>query len=133
MIVIDASVVVALLTSTGTHASWAEALVVDQPLAAPHLLPVEVASTLRRGVLNGELGAESGALAHADLLDLQVELFDYGPLGARVWELRNTVSTYDAWYVALAEALDAPVATLDDRLAGAPGPGCRFLAPPSRT
>jgi predicted nucleic acid-binding protein len=68
-------------------------------------------------------------LAHADLLDLGVELFPYEPFAQRIWDLRATVTPYDGWYVALAEHLDAPLATLDRRLGRAPGPTCAFLTP----
>jgi len=70
------------------------------------------------------------SLAHADLVALPVELFPYEPFASRVWELRNAVTAYDAWYVALAESLAVPLATLDERLARAPGPRCTFLGPP---
>jgi hypothetical protein len=43
-------------------------------------------------------------------------LFPYAPLGRRVWQLRENVAAYDAWCVALAEPLDAPLATLDAKL-----------------
>lgn len=61
------------------------------------------------------------------LLDLRVELFPYAPFATRIWDLRDNVTCYDAWYVALAETLSAPLATLDARLAKASGPRCRFL------
>jgi predicted nucleic acid-binding protein len=61
---------------------------------------------------------------------MRVALFPYRPFADRIWELRDTVTSYDAWYVALAESLDAPLATLDRRLAGAHGPICRFSLPP---
>jgi predicted nucleic acid-binding protein len=69
------------------------------------------------------------ALAHEDLLSLPIELFPYHPCAARVWELRPNVTVYDAWYVALAERLDAALATLDRRLQRASGPRCEFLLP----
>ena len=64
-----------------------------------------------------------------DLARLPIDLYPFEPVAQRVWELRDTVSAYDAWYVALAEALDVPLATLDTRLAKAPGPRCAFLVP----
>ena len=124
--VVDASVVVAALVDTGSQGIWAESLLASGALAAPHVLPVEVASILRRTVAAGEVSADVAALAHADLLALRVELFPYRPLAARVWELRENVTPYDAWYVALAESLDAPWATLDARLSRAAGPRCGF-------
>ena len=66
-------------------------------------------------------------MAHHDLLGLRVELFAYEPFGPRAWELRGNLTTYDAWYVALAEDLGSPLATLDRRLSRAAGPRCGFL------
>jgi predicted nucleic acid-binding protein len=68
-------------------------------------------------------------MAHADLLDLRVELFPYAPFAPRVWELRDNVTAYDAWYVELAESLGSSLATLDHRLARADGPRCGFETP----
>jgi predicted nucleic acid-binding protein len=128
-VVIDASVVVAALVDGGPVGSWAEELLVGEPLAAPHLLPVEVANILRRSVLAGQVSADVAGMAHHDLLGLRVELFAYEPFGPRAWELRANVTAYDAWYVALAEQLGSPLATLDRRLRGAAGPRCDFLIP----
>jgi len=128
--VVDASVVVAALIDDGPVGRWAEELVASTPLAAPHLMPVEVANILRRAALAGDVSDDIASLAHADLVALAVELFPYDVLAERIWELRGAVTTYDGWYVALAESLKAPLATLDARLARAPGPRCRFIGPP---
>ena len=64
-------------------------------------------------------------------MQLSIECYPFEPFAERVWELRNTLTSYDAWYVAVAEALDLPLATLDARLARAPGPKCKFLLPSS--
>jgi predicted nucleic acid-binding protein len=98
-------------------------------LAAPHLMPVEVANVLRRAAGAGEITADTAALAHADLLSLRIELFAYEPFATRVWELRENVTSYDSWYVALAESLGAKLATLDLGLVKATGPRCDFLSP----
>ena len=129
MLVVDASLVVAALTDSAEVGTWADELLGTDHLAAPHLMPVEAANVLRRAVLNGELSADSAALAHSDLLALRMELFPYGPFAARVWELRGDLTSYDAWYVALAEALNARLATLDVRLSRSPGPRCLFVTP----
>lgn len=73
------------------------------------------------------------ALAHTDLLALRFDLFPYEPFAPRVWELRDNLTAHDAWYVALAEALSAKLATLDSALCRASGPRCGFLTPESRT
>jgi predicted nucleic acid-binding protein len=132
-LVVDASAVVAALADSGADGRWAESLLASDTLAAPHLMPAEAANILRRSALSGAISAEQASLAHADLLDLRVELFPYAPFAARIWALRENVTCYDAWYVAIAEAIDAPLATLDGRLAKASGPGCRFLVTPTAT
>jgi len=129
--VVDASTLVAALVDSGPVGAWAESMLLSGPLAAPHLLPVEVASILRRMVRAGELSTDVAALAHRDLLELRVELFPYAPFGPRIWQLRENLTSYDAWYVALAEAIEAPLATLDARLTRAPGLRCRFVTPTS--
>lgn len=128
-LVVDASVVVAALVDSGADGTWAGGLLAGGALAAPHLMPVEVAHILRRATLFDDISADTAALAHADLLDLSVQLFPYEPFGPRVWQLRDTVTAYDAWYVAIAEALDCPLATLDRRLTSASGTRCLFATP----
>ena len=128
-IVVDASAIVAALIDGGPDGSWARAGLRDEDLAAPPHVYVEVSNVLRRAVLAGRLGADVGALAHRDLVDLPLTSFPFEPLADRVWELHPGVTAYDAAYVALAEALDAPLWTLDRRLAAAPGPRCSFRLP----
>lgn len=122
--------VVAGLTDSGADGLWAESLLASESLAAPHLMAVEAANILRRAALVGDISADVASLAHTDLLDLRVEFFPYQPCAARVWELRGNVTCYDGWYVAVAELLDAPLATLGGRLASSPGPRCQILLPP---
>ena len=129
-VVVDASAVVAALVDSGPNGRWAESLLASD-LAAPHLLPVEVANVLRRAADAGEVTEDVASLAHADLLDLRIELVSYDTVAARTWELRHNLTAYDAWYVAVAELLDAPLATLDQRLVASPGPTCSFQTPTS--
>jgi len=82
---------------------------------------VEVAQSLRRYAREGALDTESAAAALQDLRALDLERHAHEPLLDRVWALREDVTAYDAVYVALAEALDAPLLTCDGRLARAPG------------
>lgn len=129
--VVDASLLVAALTDSGSEGSWAEEVLSAGGLVAPDLALVEATNILRRLELAGRLGRlEAGAAAH-DLLLLDLDLVPFAPFSKRVWELRSNVTSYDAWYVAVAEALDLPLATLDRPLATASGPRCRFLLPPA--
>lgn len=129
-LVVDASLVAAALVDSGSDGAWADRLLASDNLAAPHLLPVETANILRRAELAGDISGDTASMAHADLLDLRIELFAYEPFAARVWELRHDVTAYDAWYVAVAESLEATLATLDTRLSRASGPRCDFELPP---
>jgi len=128
--VVDASLLVAATSDKGAEGAWAEDVVRSGSLVAPHLALAEATNILRRLELAGKLGRmESGAAAR-DLLLFEVELVPFTPFAERVWELRTNVTSYDAWYVAVAEELDLPLATLDRRLAAATGPRCQFLLPP---
>lgn len=128
-LVVDASVVVSALVVSGSDGDWAEEVLSRGSLNAPHLMPVEVASVLRRSAAAGSTSEHMATQAHHDIGRLRVALYPYEVTADRVWELRHSVSPYDAWYVALAEALDAPLATLDRRMAQADGPRCEFLTP----
>ncbi|MBI2764221.1 MAG: type II toxin-antitoxin system VapC family toxin [Chloroflexi bacterium] len=131
-VVVDASAVVAALVDNGPDGQWAGSELARESLAAPHLMPVEAANILRRAVLAGDLSADSAAQAHDDLVELRVDLFPYEPHALRVWQLQDNLTAYDAWYVALAEALGAALITLDERMSRAPGPQCAFRLPPRR-
>jgi predicted nucleic acid-binding protein len=127
--VVDASVVVAALIEAGQEGEWADDLLASGDAAAPLFMIVEATNILRRAELAGLLSSDTATLAYGDLLALRVNLFPYEPFADRVWQLRRTITAYDAWYVAIAESLDAPLATLDARLSRAPGPRCSFITP----
>lgn len=130
-LVVDASAVVAALTDGGPDGIWARAEIESQPLVAPHLMPVESANVLRRAVLAEHLSNDVASLAHEDLLGLTVEFVAYAPFAARAWELRANVTAYDAWYVAVAEALQLDLVTLDRRIRRAPDLRCEVRCPPA--
>lgn len=121
MIVVDASVMLEVLLRTPAAAAAREALESGGALHCPHLLDVEVAQVLRRYVRSGELDAARAAAALGDLADFPLVRHPHALLLDRIWELRDNVTAYDAAYLALAEALDAPLVTRDARLAAAPG------------
>lgn len=127
--VIDASVLVAALIDTGPQGMWAEKVIAAGGLHAPELLRVETANILRRLERAKEITPPEANAAFEDLMQLNLELFSFEPFADRVWELRHAVTSYDAWYVAVAEALQLPLATLDKKLSTAKGPICEFLMP----
>ena len=93
----------------------------EESLHVPHFFDVEVTQTLRRYVLAGDISNERGLTALADLSTMRLARYPHMPLVGRIWELKENVSAYDAAYVALAEALEAPLLTSDERLSRAPG------------
>jgi predicted nucleic acid-binding protein len=90
---------------------------------------VETTNILRRLERARQITTPEANAAHDDVMQLNLELFSFQPFAERIWELRHTVTSYDAWYVALAEGLRLPLATLDKRLSRAKGPTCHFLMP----
>jgi len=128
--VVDASLLVAVTADCGPEGRWAEEIVRAGGLVAPDLILVEATNTLRRLELSGRLARLEATAAAHDLLLLDLELAPFLPFAGRVWELRGSVTSYDAWYIAVAEHTDLPLATLDLRLAHSAGPRCRFLLPP---
>lgn len=128
-VVIDAGVALAALLDDDEHTGWAREIMASGDIAAPELLSVEVAHLLRKSVSQGLITATQGRDGLADLLDMVDDFYPHGPFVPRMWELHTNVTSYDSAYVALAEALGAPVATLDRKLRRAPGPRCEFLSP----
>jgi predicted nucleic acid-binding protein len=128
-VVLDASVLVAALVDSGAHGQWAEDVLAIESVHAPELVRVESANILRRLERGKQITTPEANAAYDDLIQLEMQLFPFEPFEERVWELRHTVTCYDAWYVAVAEALSLPLATLDGRLRKAKGPRCDFLTP----
>jgi predicted nucleic acid-binding protein len=122
VIVLDASLAVELLLQTPRVAPLTETLLAThEDLHAPHLIDVEVLQVLRRLNARRELSDRRAAEGTRDLTDLPVVRHPHELLLDRAWELRANLTIYDGVYVALAELLDAPLWTLDQRLASAPG------------
>ncbi len=128
-LVVDSSVLVAALVDTGPVGGWAVGALAQDTLHAPELARVEAANVLRRLERSKHISTAEAQAAFDDLMRLDIELFPFAPFAARVWELRHTVTSYDGWYVSVAEALACPLATLDGSLTRATGPACRFLTP----
>jgi predicted nucleic acid-binding protein len=128
VIVVDASAVLELVLDTEAGRRVAERLLVpSEALHAPHLLDVEVTQAVRRYVASRDLQPAKGRQAIADLLDLPVARHPHTVLLPRAWELRRSISAFDAMYVALAEALDAPLLTRDGRLSRSHGHRARVV------
>jgi predicted nucleic acid-binding protein len=127
--VVDAGVVVSALLDSGPYGDRARMVLRDERLAAPHLLPAEVTNVCRRLVARGLVSDDVATLALHDMSELRIGLYPFYPVADRVWELRGAVTAYDAWYVALAEATDTPLVTMDERLARVPGLRCEVRMP----
>ena len=122
MIVVDASALLEFLLQTSLGARVEARLFRDDDeLHAPHLLDVEILQGLRRLVRTGEVSSGRADEAIADLTDLDLHRHAHLELLDRAWTLRANITAYDGMYVALAEAIEAPVVTCDSPLAKAPG------------
>jgi len=124
VLVVDASVLVVALADDGPDGDAARQRLRGERIVVPELADLEVASILRRHLRAGSLDERRTRLALGDLRDLPVQRAPHRPLLDRAWELRGSLTVYDAVYVALAEALDAVLLTGDRRLRRAPGPRC---------
>ena len=128
-IVVDSSVIVAALIDGGPHGEWAEDVLAGSSLQAPELVQVEATNVFRRLERAKLITAPEANAAQDDLMQLAIELFPFEPFAGRVWQLRHNVTSYDAWYIAIAEALKLSLATLDEPLAKTKGVTCKFLTP----
>lgn len=124
MIVVDASVLLPALVDDDEFGDRARESLRGQALVAPHLIDLEVLSVLRREVTIGRLPLRRATLALNDLRDLPLRRAPHAPFAARIWGLRDNLTTYDAAYVVVAEALRVPLLTADRRLSRAPGVRC---------
>ena len=118
MIVLDASALVELLLDTETGRRVG--ILIEDPalgVHVPHLADVEITSALRRMAREGAIEIADAETALDDLRALDLQRHSHEALLDRVWSLRENVTTYDAIYIALAEALEAPLITCDSKLA----------------
>jgi predicted nucleic acid-binding protein len=130
VLVADASSLVDFLIRRRRIGAWVSERLVEAGIAhCPHMVDLEVASSLRRLTGHGglELGVAEQALSF--FTELRIQRYPMTPLLGRVWALRETLSAYDAAYVALAEALDLPLLTTDRRLGRSGGHQARIVAP----
>ena len=127
MIVVDASALLEVLLNTPDSVRIADRLFApDETLHAPHLIDLEVAQALRRYALSGQLEAGRGLQALEDLGQFPLHRYPHDLFPPRIWELRDNATAYDAAYIALAEALPAPLLTRDSALASTPAHHARI-------
>jgi predicted nucleic acid-binding protein len=126
VIVLDASVVVELLLGTAAAGPIAARMLGEPRWHAPAVLDLELAHTIRRLCSLRQASDERGSRAIRDLGDLPLRRYPHAPLLDRIWQLRATLTAYAAAYVALAEALGAPLVTRDRRLARTRGHRARI-------
>lgn len=123
MIVLDASAAIELFLGLPRAAPMLRARLsrAGESVHVPHLFDLEALATIRRYALIGQLAEHlsDGALDALD--DLRATRYAHAPFRRRIWQLRDNLTPYDAAYVALAEALRAPLVTLDGHLARACG------------
>ena len=124
MLIVDAACLYEVVTGSSRAEPVRRRLAIDPDQAAPHVVDVEVFGVIRRDLLRGQLDPTAAASAVERQQDWPGERFGHRLLLGRAWELRASVRGWDAMYVALAEALQGVLLTLDRRLAGATGPRC---------
>ncbi len=121
MLVVDTSALLDALAGHPPDPLLVDRLAGDGDLHAPHLVDVELLQALRRLTRLGALSEDRAQDARTDFGELALTRYPHEPLADRVWELRHNLTAYEAVFVALAEALAAPLITCDAGLAGAPG------------
>jgi predicted nucleic acid-binding protein len=129
MLVVDASCVAEVVLAGPDAEVVRRRLAAEPEQAAPHLVDAEVFGVVRRAHLRGRVDPTAARQAVEDLASWPAARVDHRPLLARAWELRDSLSAPDALYVALAEALEVPLLTLDRRLVRAGGLRCRVETP----
>ncbi|MCD0442465.1 type II toxin-antitoxin system VapC family toxin [Glycomyces sp. A-F 0318] len=129
-LVVDASAIAALLIAGGERGEWVAKQVLGKRLFAPEMLYYETANILRRESRKGTIDETTASVGYRDLLAMKIYCEPFSVLANRVWELRGSVTAYDASYIAVAEWRQAPLLTADLRLTRSNGPRCRFLTPP---
>ena len=119
MIVLDSSAVVEWLLGLPLADAVGARILAADSLHAPALMDIEVAQVMRRYTAAGEIAADTGERALNVLRDLDVNRYTHESFLTTIWKLRHNLTAYDTAFVALAGVLDAPLITLDRRIAGA--------------
>lgn len=115
-VIVDTCAVIDLLTDPGENGRAVAERLRGRDLAAPDLMFAEAANVLRKLRLRGDLSDGEASMAYAELLELPIESWPFEAVEQRVWDLRGSLSGFDATFVALSELLTAPLVTTDKRL-----------------
>jgi predicted nucleic acid-binding protein len=127
VIVVDASVLANALTDDGSIGSSPRTeLARDAHWTAPEHVVVEVFSAIRGRWLSQKITERRARDALDALGSARIDFVPTTPLLARMWQLRENVSGYDAGYLATAEIYECPLVTSDDRLAHVPNLRCEI-------
>ena len=115
-VIVDTCAVIDLLVDPGENGRAVAERLRGRDLAAPDLMFAEAANVLRKLLLRGDLSDAEASMAFAELLELPIEPWPFETVEQRVWDLRGSISGFDATFVALSELLSAPLVTTDERL-----------------
>jgi predicted nucleic acid-binding protein len=129
VIVIDASAVADALLDGGDRGRWASDALRGEDLHAPQLVDYEVIAVIRKWALLGNASPAKAAQALGELGRLPMRRYPAGAFVSRIWSLRDSMTAYDASYVALAEALRCPLVTTDGRLSRSHGHQAEIRSP----
>ena len=128
-VVLDASVVLSALVDSTHEGRWAASLMATESLACPQIIMAEVSNVLRRMEVARIITSARAVESLNTLIRLEFEPHPFVPYAQRIWSLRHNLTCYDAWYVAVAESLGCPLATMDLRLARAGSFLCEVMLP----
>jgi predicted nucleic acid-binding protein len=129
-VAVDASALVFELIDAAGTGEWVGSQLHGKTVYASETVHYEVANQLRVHHRRGRIDATTTNMAFQDLMDMEIHTESFSVLAKRIWELRGSVTAYDASYIAVAQWRRVPLLTTDLRLARSNGPLCEFLTPP---
>lgn len=125
-VVVDAGVLAVALADDGEDGKRVRERLLGCRIIAPDVADLEVLAVWRRAASSGAMGERRISLARRDLAELPVHRAGVGATLDRCWDLQSDLQACEAAYVALAEALDAPLLTTDRRLTRRDGVRCEI-------
>jgi predicted nucleic acid-binding protein len=121
LIILDSSIAIEFLIRPTTVPLIAELIEGGTEIAAPVTLDLEVLNVMRKQVRDGLVTVDRATASLDIYFEMSIDRYPTELLSPRIWELRNNMTSYDASYVALAEMLEAPLYTYDNKLDRASG------------